>query len=385
MNKFLSPIFLLLFTSTVAFGQTRHVDSGFEKGYFKNEVKVSYWQYSDNGTDLSLKFNYNNGSVVYLKEQPKPCYLKIENIWQLVIPEVNPRMVGSEGKFYSQISSNLEISNSNRTGVFYVTFEIDSIGTPKNFKIENGFDAELAMNALNAVSSTLPDLWIPVQFKNVHFTTRFAIPFVIQSVSSSTPLKLQLDDYNMMKEIVITKSTAANSTPYKRHIYPEQINLSHLELDKLEGPILNKQLHAIILDDNNFDRIPVFKFSSYLKYINLNNNSFKILSKDFEKYKNLWALSISNNQLTQLDINFKKLKNLEYLDLSFNYLSHIPNSISELHNLKTLNLSYNKLKTIPKELLTLKNLSYLNIEGNDYSQSEIEEIQKNLTSTKIIF
>lgn len=86
------------------------------------------------------------------------------------------------------------------------------------------------------------------------------------------------------------------------------------------------------------------------------------------------------------DIN--KYVNLETLYLTDFGMDVVPKEIGQLKKLKSLSLAGNALTELPEELFTLKQLKELIISDNDFSDSYLEEIQKQLKAkmpnTKLI-
>ena len=66
-------------------------------------------------------------------------------------------------------------------------------------------------------------------------------------------------------------------------------------------------------------------------------------------------------------------------------MTGVPAEIGQLQKLEILDLSENQLTGLPNELGNLKNLKTLDLSGNNYSEYDLEIIQKNLpASAKII-
>jgi Leucine-rich repeat (LRR) protein len=101
---------------------------------------------------------------------------------------------------------------------------------------------------------------------------------------------------------------------------------------------------------------------------------------------NLEDLDVSDNQLTgAIQGEIRHLQNLKSLNLSKNKMTGVPAEIGQLQKLEILDLSENQLTGLPNELGNLKNLKTLDLSGNNYSEYDLEIIQKNLpASAKII-
>lgn len=101
---------------------------------------------------------------------------------------------------------------------------------------------------------------------------------------------------------------------------------------------------------------------------------------------NLEELNVANNQITgAIQAEIRHLQKLKILNLSNNQMTGLPAEIGQLKNLEILDVSNNELTGLPYELGNLKNLKTLNISGNNYSELDLDTIQKNLPqSTNII-
>ena len=115
------------------------------------------------------------------------------------------------------------------------------------------------------------------------------------------------------------------------------------------------------------------------KKLDLSNQKLtKVPGYIFDRTK-LEELDLSNNQLTgAIQSQIGQLKNLKALNAGNNLMTGVPAEVGQLQKLEVLDLSNNQLTGLPNELANLKNLKTLDISGNDYSEHDLEIIQKGL-------
>ena len=128
----------------------------------------------------------------------------------------------------------------------------------------------------------------------------------------------------------------------------------------------------------------LFKTTTQLKYLHLDDNQITTLTKDiFQNLDSLLALNLARNSLSSLSVTiFKDLGSLSYLDLSRNKLSTIVETLYPIRsNLKELKLSSNRLemfelsKNFPFNEIRLLDLSKNNISRFDAAAA----LSQNLT------
>lgn len=116
-----------------------------------------------------------------------------------------------------------------------------------------------------------------------------------------------------------------------------------------------------------------------LTKLNLFNNKFEEIPKNFIDLNLLVQLDMSSNRLTEIQPIVAQLVFLEELKLNKNYIAHIPDELSKLTLLKNLQLKGNKIARVPNSLVELKKLEYL-----DLSANQIKSLPKDLSNWKSI-
>jgi len=101
--------------------------------------------------------------------------------------------------------------------------------------------------------------------------------------------------------------------------------------------------------------------------------------------KNTVELDLSNNLISgALQSQIQNLQKLKVLNLSNNKFTGVPAEIGQLKKLEVLNLSSNELTGLPNELGNLSNLKLLDLRGNNYSETDLATIRKNLPAQTVI-
>lgn len=116
-----------------------------------------------------------------------------------------------------------------------------------------------------------------------------------------------------------------------------------------------------------------------LTKLNLFNNKFEEIPKNFIDLNLLVQLDMSSNRLTDIEPIIGQLIFLEELKLNKNYIAHIPDELSKLTLLKNLQLKGNRIARVPESLAKLKQLEYL-----DLSANEIKSLPKDISNWKSI-
>ena len=125
-------------------------------------------------------------------------------------------------------------------------------------------------------------------------------------------------------------------------------------------------------------------FSSIEK-LQIKDNKLRSLPDNLGNLYTLESLDFGGNKLSKMPENIGGLSNLKYLFLYNNSLSNLPESIGNLSSLEVLDLRNNKLTSLPNSIGQLANLKFLFLGGNNFSESEKNNITNLLPNTQIFF
>ena len=135
-------ILLTIFLSLQTFSETKTINSPIEKGILKDNIKVGVWEYYDEDTnELSLKVNYDDGTLLYIKKDTSNYVLFKNSEWITSRTDIPPRYIGSEKEFYSVLQKTTNYPSSalemQTVGKLYLLFEVDTLGNATNLEIIN--------------------------------------------------------------------------------------------------------------------------------------------------------------------------------------------------------------------------------------------------------
>lgn len=121
------------------------------------------------------------------------------------------------------------------------------------------------------------------------------------------------------------------------------------------------------------------------KVVNLSNQNLTKVPEYIFTQRETVELNLSHNSLRgALQSQIQNLPNLRILNLSNNEFTGVPAEIGQLKKLEVLNLSHNQLTGLPFELGNLSNLKVLDLTGNNYSETDLATIKKNLPAQTVI-
>lgn len=124
-----------------------------------------------------------------------------------------------------------------------------------------------------------------------------------------------------------------------------------------------------------------------MRDINLAQNNLTTLPDWIGSLNNIEEINLSGNMLNSLPDSFFVL-NLSVLDLSGNIelaSSNVFNKLDKFLILEELSLAECGLKSLPEAIFKLKNLKTLDLSGNEFSESEKNEITNKLNRIKVYF
>lgn len=306
------------------------ISTEFEKGYVKDGVKYSVWEYYGVNKDLQLKINHSTGKVYFLKEDTSRYFIQKDGEWMEEKLKIYPIPIDGYHNFHQKIKRNVRYPVSARRmgidGVVAVMFEVDSTGVPGNYRIIKGIGGDCDEEAIRVLQQT-QTLWIPAQINGVTYRSRFVVPMIFRLGNNTIDVETLV-------------------LPPAKLLVQNSIR------------IMGTERESVSLGHNPPRALAIRNYSSP-KYSSLQE---ALTARGKVEY-----LSLAGQNLKQLPVDIFKLDDLIYLDLEGNELSELPDHISALEKLEELYFPFNKLKTLPPHLADLKKLKTLSLGSNQFS------------------
>ena len=200
-------ILLTIFLYLQTFSETKTINSPIEKGILKDNIKVGVWEYYDEDTnELSLKVNYDDGTLLYIKKDTSNYVLFKNSEWITSRTDIPPRYIGSEKEFYSVLQKTTNYPSSalemQTVGKLYLLFEVDTFGNATNLEIinspGNGFD-----EVVKKGFSNVPNYWVPAVKDQKNYSSRFIIPFTFSMNMDGKEIKESVKSNTNKTEVII--------------------------------------------------------------------------------------------------------------------------------------------------------------------------------------
>lgn len=144
-----------------------------------------------------------------------------------------------------------------------------------------------------------------------------------------------------------------------------QENLTSFPVEILE---LADTLELLDLSNNAFTSLPKeFAQLKKLKIAFFANNLFTSIPDVFKGCENLYMLGFKANKLEKFDEDILPLS-ISWLILTDNSLNKLPDSIGKLTQMKKFAIAGNKLKTLPPSMKNMKELELLRLSANNLEE-----------------
>jgi internalin A len=144
------------------------------------------------------------------------------------------------------------------------------------------------------------------------------------------------------------------------------LNLKNNSIKVIPSQVFQlRNLEDLNLSSNNISRIPdEINQLIYLRRLNFDNNKISDISTLTDNFENLMDLYLNHNRIRKIPDTICELYSLINFQMGHNEISSIPNSIEKLTNLVVLSLNNNQITFIPRSVNKLVNLRELHLNGN---------------------
>lgn len=189
-----------------------------------------------------------------------------------------------------------------------------------------------------------------------------------------------------IKELVLENNQFEKIQVWKIHrlksLQELELSQNPIKIDRRWYGLLS-QIEILKLNKCDLQSIhpSIYKMTN-LKDLQLQVNRLVAIPEGISNLRNLSKLSFYKNEIDQLPLELFELENLELIDLYYNKLEIIPEQLAQLEKLKILYLSFNDIYDLPVEVGTLSNLEELYVHHNRLS--EIPSSISNLNSLKVL-
>ena len=166
------------------------VSNDYEKGKSLDGYKKGVWEYSDEPGEVVLRVDYENGQILYLKQDTSKYAIQFGKEYKMSRVAQQPRYVGSMKEFDGILGSNVlypkKARNNKTVGTFHIIFEVDSTGQAVNFRAVNDI-GDGCGDAVLEVLRTVPNIWIPAMIDGKPRNARLSIPVTFKITVDGQP------------------------------------------------------------------------------------------------------------------------------------------------------------------------------------------------------
>lgn len=185
--------------------QVQKINTPYEKGTTEKGFPVGEWSYYDNAEEAaSLIIDYSKGTLVYLKADTSSFAINVNNNWQYLATERQPRFMGSMFNFYEAFSQSIEYPRDaireGNMGIVYLYFEIDTLGKAGNVQAFY-YGCSTCAEAAKTAFFHIPNYWLPARFEGKAVPASFILPVVFKI--RDTKVKFSIEEN--LKELPLAR------------------------------------------------------------------------------------------------------------------------------------------------------------------------------------
>ena len=159
-----------------------------------------------------------------------------------------------------------------------------------------------------------------------------------------------------------------------------KIDLTGNSLVKLPKVHRLKDLEELILEENDFVKIPIWRTRKLkkLKELDLSKNSLIVDKRWYGLLDHVEILKLNKCELQTLHPSLYRMSGLKELQVQVNKLSTVPAGISNLARLEKLSFYKNQLKELPDDFFELSRLRVIDLYYNEFEilPDEIGELKQ---------
>ncbi len=214
-------LLLLLLLNSEGICQSKKVNTAYESGRIKKGNKVGVWEYKGTEGDTELKFDYDQGAILYLKPDTTEYLIQVDSSWASQKLTRHSRYLGSYAEFYQIISANIQYPDAARRdgvqGTILLEFEVNPQGKVSHYQVI--FDqAHYFTDEIIEAFQLIPNLWIEAIYEGKAVPAKFILPFHFR-ISGGKAIEYNeaiLNHFEAKKlDAIVVTAVLANRTFYK--------------------------------------------------------------------------------------------------------------------------------------------------------------------------
>jgi len=185
----------------------------FEKGYVKDEMKYSVWQYFNSKKEVELVINHSTGKVMYIIPDSS-SYLVFKNgEWVASKLDVHPIPITGFHNYYASIldalGRSIKLCMEENLTRLVVSFDVDTLGSVVNYKVVNGIDVNCDGAVLNCLKSVRIK-WVPARVGKKLVNTKFALGIIFDDGKGKPKSTADDNKWNLSAGKLLEELTVKN-------------------------------------------------------------------------------------------------------------------------------------------------------------------------------
>ncbi len=187
----------------------------YEKGYIKNGIKYSVWQYFNSSKEVELVINHSTGRIMYVIPDTSYYVIYKNETWIVSKLDVHPIPIVGYQNFYLKLLDTLTYPakdyKNGLEGKVVATFDVDTLGVASNYNIIKSIGGSCDSTVLSAFKSNNVK-WVPAVAGKKKYQARFALGFEFRLKPNEAPLehedfKVDIKEAKLLEEFMISESS----------------------------------------------------------------------------------------------------------------------------------------------------------------------------------
>jgi periplasmic protein TonB len=208
----LKIVLFFLLASSILHAQEL-IQTDYEKGYVKDGVRYSIWQYFNSKKEPELVINHSTGKVMFISKDTSNYVIFKNGQWMTSKLNIHPIPTTGFRNFYQAIIDTLKYPvkdfKNGLEGKVVITFDIDTLGSTTNYRIIKSIGGSCDSAVIASLKSK-DQKWVPAMAEKKRYPSRFAIGFEFRLNKYQSPLehedfKVDPKYAKLLEEFVVKK------------------------------------------------------------------------------------------------------------------------------------------------------------------------------------